>query len=137
MSVRLQLFDETAHDLKASRQKARSPDPTPTQVWRPERLKRAGSAMKRLIFHVISMRFRKAQRKRRNNYVCNVWWLSTGPMGRVVSSADCRERAGCTHVALDESAGRARRMLKRAWNDFAAHTQRLAIGHLPPWTIGS
>ena len=53
LSVRLLMYFDITHDLKASRQKARSPALTLTQVWRPERLKRVGPAMKLLIFHWI------------------------------------------------------------------------------------
>ena len=113
---------ETTHDLKASRQQARSPDLTPTQVWRPELLKQAGSGMKMLIFHVLSKRSAERRRKRKNQYVHNVWRPRTGPDRRAVTSGDPRKRSGRTYVMFGESASCATRVAKRAWDDLAAHT---------------
>ena len=91
---------DSARDLEASRQKGWSPDPKPTQVWRPPRPKWAGSAAKRVIFHVFLKRFANTRRKRQNPYVRNVWRPSTGPDRRVGISLNGWKRAGRTHVAF-------------------------------------
>ena len=52
LSLRLLMVFETAYNLEARDRTVRSPGLTPTQVWRPEGLKRVGSAMKRFIFHL-------------------------------------------------------------------------------------
>ena len=101
--------------------KARSPDLTPTHVWRPGRLKLASSATKLLIFHWFSKRFVKRHRKHKNHCVRNIWWPLKGLSMRVVIAIDCRKRFERTHVAFGESGA------KKPRNEFAAHTKRLAI----------
>ena len=65
--------------------------------------------------------------KRKKHCVRKDWRCLTGPDRRVATGPGIQQRAGRTHVAFGESAGRVRSMIKRAPNDFAAHTQRLAM----------
>ena len=57
LSLRLPTFFEAALRLQHAQKKVKSPGPTPTQVWRPGRLKEAHSATKKREIHVVLKAF--------------------------------------------------------------------------------
>ena len=101
---------ETGYDLNKRCKRARSPDPAPTQVWRPEMSKRFHPARQKARTSLRLSCFVKSSRKHNMRSFSR---LSMGPDRSIARRPGGRKHVGRTHVAFGELESHANRIFKR------------------------